>query len=172
MPLRAEGEFALVTKHLETALQIQDSDYGDHDLYAWLVDAAAQQRDTEALRRYAPEAEALATRYGHRLYQAIAQRAWGVLHRLKGDHASAESRLRQALASFTELNTRWQMARTFVELAELASIREMVPQAIDDYVRALDLFEAIGARPSALQVRSALARLGETDLSSLHTSHH
>ena len=48
----AEGEFARMQHHLEAALKIGLSmgtaPGGDHDLYALLVDAAAQQRDPGA----------------------------------------------------------------------------------------------------------------------------
>jgi len=67
----AEGEFALVRQILETALQTPSEWIGDHDLYAMLADTAAQQRDEEALRHYAPLAEATAIRYGHMLIRRL-----------------------------------------------------------------------------------------------------
>ncbi|HWR88560.1 MAG TPA: hypothetical protein VN277_09090, partial [Acidiferrobacterales bacterium] len=56
----------------------------EHDTYAVLADTAVLQRDAAALRQYAPRLEELAARDGHKLYLAIAQRAWGVAHRLAG----------------------------------------------------------------------------------------
>jgi hypothetical protein len=47
----AEGEFALVRQHLEGMLNQTAEWVGDHDLYAMLADAAAQQRDLAALGR-------------------------------------------------------------------------------------------------------------------------
>src|ERR1051325_5930371 len=103
----AEGEFALVQKHLEQALQSTTPGFpevfniaswaGNHDLYVMLADTAARHGDEALLRQYAPLAEELAVRYGHRLYQAIAHRAWGVAHRLAGENDDAEARLHQAL---------------------------------------------------------------------------
>jgi len=71
----AEGEFALVRQHLEIALSKSATWVGEHDLYAMLADAAAQQRDEAALRQYTPLAEETASRYDHKLYQAVAHRA-------------------------------------------------------------------------------------------------
>ena len=69
-------------------------DAGAHN--AALTDAASRQGDEAAIRQYAPEAEALAERYGHVLYRAIAHRAWGVAHRLAGEYPEAQARLNQA----------------------------------------------------------------------------
>ena len=63
--------------------------------------------------------EKLASRDNHRLYLAIAHRALGVGHRLAGEHAAAETRLKQALELFTKLGARWQIGRTLFELGEL-----------------------------------------------------
>src|SRR5512143_2455555 len=125
----AEGEFALVEQHLEGALQKRFANGsqvfnngswpGDHDLFAMLADAAAQQADEAMLRKYAPLAEALAMRYGHVLYQAVAHRGWGVAHRLAGEYPEAEARLQQALTLFQQLGTAWQTGRTLADLGEL-----------------------------------------------------
>ena len=83
----AEGEFALIREYGEAGL-IRPSKgwatFGDHDLYSLLADAATLQRDKDALSKYTPLAEEAASRYGHRLYQAIAHRTRGVARRLAG----------------------------------------------------------------------------------------
>jgi hypothetical protein len=129
----AEGEFAVVQQHLEQALQSTTPGFpevfniaswaGNHDLYVMLTDAAARHGDEALLRRYVPLAEGLAERYGHRLYQAIVHRAWGVAHRLAGEYPAAETRLQQALDLFGQLGTRWQTGRTLAEAGELARVR-------------------------------------------------
>ncbi len=88
----AQGEFALGRKNLELALGKRPFLFGEHDIYAMWADAAAQQGDAAALQQYAPLAEELAVRYDHKLYQAIAHRAWGVAHRLAGSYIDAEVR--------------------------------------------------------------------------------
>ena len=70
-----EDEFVLIRHHLERALHGAASWVGDHDVYAALADVAAMQQDEAALWRYAPLAEELASRHGHKLYHAIAHRA-------------------------------------------------------------------------------------------------
>ena len=114
-PLTAEGEFVLVREHLETALQqpsIGWIAFGDHELLNLLVDVAAQQRDLIALQKFIPLSEELALRLGHRLNQAIAHRAWGVMYRLTGQYSEAETRLNQALEIFQQTDSRWQVGRT------------------------------------------------------------
>ncbi len=155
----AEGEFALVRQHLEAGLKFPSAWIGDHDVYAMLADASAQLRDAGALRQYAPLAERSAARYDHTLYLAIAQRAWGVAYRLAGEYAESESRLKQALDLFQQLETRWQIGRTLFELGELATVRSSTVEARDLYARALGEFESIGAVRDARRTRTVLENL-------------
>ncbi len=152
----AEGEFALVRQNLEIALQKTAAWVGEHDLYAMLADAAAQQRDGEALRQYAPLAEEAARRYEHQLYQAIAHRAWGVAHHLAGEQAEAEARLQQALELFRGLGTRWQIGRTLFELGGLAQAQGDAAGARERLTLALAAFEEMKAAPDAARTRAHL----------------
>jgi len=164
----AEGEFALVREHLEAAL-LQTAEWvGDHDLYAMLVDAAALEGDLPALQRYAPLAEQSAVRYDHRLYQAIAHRAFGVAHRLAGEHGHAETRLTQALDLLADLDARWQMGRTHFELGALARARADRSGAEGHFHRALADFERQGAAPDILRTQAALAELGNAPVEAGH----
>ena len=159
----AEGEFALVKDHLETAGKMPISSRGflmnETERYFLLADLAVLERDAVALRQYAPLAEEMAQRDGHILFQASAHRAWGVLNRLTGDYAQAEARLNQALELFQELETGWQIGRTLYELAELAITRVDHTEARDYFTRALVAFEEIGAKPDAVRTREALRSL-------------
>lgn len=156
----AEGEFTQVRQHLEEGLKRTAEWVGEHDLYAMLADAAVQQRDETALGQYAPLAEETATRYGHKLYQAIAHRTWGVAHQLAGEYIEAETRLNKALDIFEGLETRWQIGRTSAELAELALAQTNTTEAHGYFSRALAMFEEIGAEPDAARIRTALESLG------------
>ena len=153
----AEGEFARVRKYLEIAFGKTATWIGEHDLYAMLVDAAAQQRDADALRHYAPVAEELAIHYDHKLYQAIAHRAWGVAHQLAGQHVEAEVRLKRALESFEALDTRWQIGLTLFELGDLALSCTDNQAAREHFSRALAAFEEMSALPDAMRTREKLA---------------
>jgi tetratricopeptide (TPR) repeat protein len=163
LPLMAEGEFALVKDHLETAGKIPVSSRGflmnETERYYLLADLAVQERDEVGLSQYAPLAEEMALRDEHLLFQAGSHRAWGVLHRLEGEYEKAEARLNQALEMFQGLETRWQMGRTLYELAELAVARADPTEARDYYSRALATFEEIRANPDALRTREALRLL-------------
>ena len=146
-------------QHLEIALHKSAAWVGEHDLYAMLVDAAAQQRDAAGLRQYAPLAEEAASRYDHKLYRAIAHRAWGVTHRLAGQPVESASRLQEALGLFEQLGTRWQIGRTLFELGELGISQNQSEAARDYFSRALSLFEAMQAAPDAARARAMLERL-------------
>jgi tetratricopeptide (TPR) repeat protein len=163
LPLMAEGEFALVRNHLEVAGNKPVSARGllfhDNELYFMYVDLAVHQRDEVTLRQYAPLAEETAARDGHILYQASAHRAWGVLHRLQGEYATAEARLNQALELFEDLDTRWQIGRTLFELGELAQARSNPAGARSYFSRALAAFEEIGAAPDMVRTQAALGSL-------------
>lgn len=159
----AQGEFALVRQHLTTALERSPWPYrtpcGEHDLYALMADAAAQQADLAALRKYVLLAEQSAQRCDHKLYQAIAHRAWGVAHRLLEEFGESEMRLKQALTLFEEIGTRWQAGRTDYELGELARARQDHLAAREHYRRSLAAFEELRAAPDAARTRWMLATL-------------
>ena len=154
-----EGEFALVRHHLEIAVSQTGEWLGDHDIYTTLVDTAALERNESAIRQYAPRAEALANGLGHRLYQGVIHRAWGVAHRLAGEYVESEARLNQALELFSDLGTRWQVGRTLFELGELAAARQQPAEARDYFSRALADFETMRAAPDSARTRAALEAL-------------
>jgi tetratricopeptide (TPR) repeat protein len=164
--LKAEGEFALVKQNVEAALETagQPVNAGtmahDHDVYMTLADTAMQQRDAAALRQYTPRLEELAVRDGHKLYLPIAHRAWGVAHRLAGEHAKAEERLKKALELFSELDTRWQIGRTLAEMGELAQARSNAAAAREYFSQALVVFEALMALPDVERTQAALKAVG------------
>ena len=165
MPLAAKGEFALVSERIEAALAKpgQPVKRGtmahDHHMAMLLTESAAQRRDAAAIRRHAAWLEELAGRDGHRLYQAIARRALGIAHLSSGEHVEAEAQLNAALEVFHGLETRWQIGRTLVALAEAAHARGDAARARQAYQEAAQAFEALGAAPDAARTRVALEAL-------------
>ena len=101
----------------------------------------------------------MAERDDHPLYRAVAHRAWGVAHRLAGEHRLAEARLGRALAGFEALGTNWQVGRTLFELAEVALTEAAPDTARAQLSRALAAFEALGAEPDAARARARLDSL-------------
>jgi tetratricopeptide (TPR) repeat protein len=160
--LQAEGEFALVTQYMEKSLQSPLWFWGEFNLYALLIDTAAQQRDLEALRKYVAPAEESALQNDHRLYAGVAYRAKGVMYRLMGEYRESELWLTKALEVFEKLDTRWQMGRTFYELGELAHLQDNTTTAYSHFSKALTNFEALGAVPDANRTRVALDNLDST----------
>jgi tetratricopeptide (TPR) repeat protein len=158
-PLTAEGEFVLVREHLETALQqpsIGWIAFGDHELLNLLVDVAAQQRDLTALQKFIPRAEELALRLGHRLNQAVAHRAWGVMYLLTGQYDKAQQRLEQALEIFQHMKAQYQVARTLFEMGELAVEEANATEAREYFTQALNAFESISAVPDVERTRGRM----------------
>ena len=119
----------------------------DHDVYMMLVESALEMEDISTLEKYTPLLEKLAVRDSHQLYLAIAQRAWGALHRLQGAYADSENCLQEALSLFTMLGTRWQCGRTQFELGKLALSRGNKGSASKAFAEALMSFEELGAKP-------------------------
>lgn len=163
VPLAAEGEFVLVSEHLEAIGKkpalMRGQLVTDNTLNFMRADLAGLQRNETDLRRYAPVALETAVRDGHMLFKASAQRALGVLHRLTGDYEKSGEHLRQALQIFEDMETRWQVGRTLVEMAELAAAQDDCAQARDLYLAAIDAFEEMGARPDLERAQAALAAL-------------
>ena len=159
----AQGEFVLLRESLESALHLsgQPVQRGtmahEHAVCMMLVDAATMAADEAVLGRYAPKLEELAQRDGHLPYLAVAHRALGVAHRLAGEHAEAQSRLKQALELFQGMQAGWQVGRTLGELAQLDLARSDRAAALEHFGQALEAFEALGAAPDAERTRQALA---------------
>jgi len=124
-----------------------------------LTDVAAIELAGTGIRQYAPQAEELAIRYEHVLYQAIIHRGWGVAHRLAGEYPQAGERLTTALAIFKRLNTRWQIGRTLFEQGELARSQDDPVRARQAFTFALSEFEEMKATPDIARVWEALNSL-------------
>ncbi len=154
-------------RHLEAALEhglaTGAASGSDHEVYAMLVDAAAQERDLAALKVYAPLAEEAALRIDHKLDSGIAHRAWGVAYTLTGDSAAARNHLEQALELFSTYPLPWQMGRTRFEMGKLARQEAKIAEARDCYRLALEAFDRLGAAPYALRTRKALDGLDHGD---------
>jgi tetratricopeptide (TPR) repeat protein len=121
----------------------------EHIVYMMLTDSAARIGDESAIRQYVPFLEELAIRDNHKPYLAIAHRAWGVAHRLAGEYPEAQVRLNQAMDLFKELETPWQIGRTYFELGELARANSEDDLARDYFSQAMAFFEELGAAPDA-----------------------
>jgi len=164
LPRLAEGEFALVRKHLEQAILTPTdpvrwgSGMTELDFHILCAEAAAQTRDAGGLAQHAPLAEDGARLLRHRLYSGVAHRAHGVAHLLGGQPGAAVDRHNQAVDVFVALGTHWQLGRTLVERAQAQTAAGDLAAARADFARALEAFEAVGAAPAAAHVRQTLQR--------------
>jgi hypothetical protein len=165
LPRLAEGEFALVGKHLGQAILTPTdpvrwgSAMTDLDFRILCAEAAAQMRDAAGLAEHVPLAEEGARRLGHRLYEGIAHRSRGVAVLLAGQPGAAVDRFNQAADIFTALGARWQSGRTLMARAEAHNATGNLPAARADWTQAAALFEALGAVPALRQARGLLAAL-------------
>jgi tetratricopeptide (TPR) repeat protein len=121
-----------------------------------LAETAAQMEDKAAIDQYLQNLVPLVDRDDHRPYRAVAHRARGVSYRIGGEFDLAESSLQQALELFEELDTDWQIGRTYTELAKLDEDRADEKAAYNNYLKALSYFEKIQALPDMKRTRAAL----------------
>jgi hypothetical protein len=167
LPRLAEGEFALVGKHLEHAIRTPTdpvrwgSGMTDLDFRILCAEASAQARDAAGLAEHVSPAEEAARVLGHRLYCGVAQRARGVALQLVGQPRAAVDSHTQAAEIFLTLGTRWQLGRTLAARAEAFVSAGDLAAAQADLSQAAALFETQGAAPAARQAREALAALGD-----------
>ena len=163
--MQAQSEFALIKDRLVPALELpgQPVKRGtmahEHIVYMMLADSAARVGDEAAIREYAPTLEELAIRDNHQPYLAIALRAWGIAHRLAGEHAEAEARLEKALELFNDLKFQWQYGRTLFELGQLANAKSDADTARDYFSQALAAFKEMGAEPDITRTNAVIEAL-------------
>lgn len=124
-----------------------------------LVDTAVLQDDNDVLEEYAPQLLERSESLEHKLFQAIAFRSLGVLHRLKGEYKLAKEQFEKSLEIFNALDTQWQLGRTYFELGELARLQENSESASDCYSLAIKSYEMMEAVPFIQQARTALESL-------------
>lgn len=156
----AEGEFALVRKHIDLALNEPTdpvrwaSAMTDVDHLTTCADLAAQMQDAAGLEKYASAAEVEARRLGHKLYLGIALRAQGVSLRLAGQSDEARRRLDEAIGLFEALRTDFQLGCTWMERAETHADSTA---ARHDRLQAAEAFDRVGAQPAAERARASAA---------------
>lgn len=160
----AEGEFALISKRLEASLELSGQPVKrgtmahEHIVFMMLVDGAVMAGDLAGIERFGPKLKSLAERDRHEPYLAVAVRAEGVAHRLRGDAAAAEAALQSALAVFEHAAMPWQTGRTLTELGVLKASLGDQKSAELYYNRAMDIFERIRAKPAFDRARAAMNR--------------
>ena len=128
----------------------------EHIIYMMLVDSAATARDQKTILKYTPVLEKIAIRDDHRPYLAVADRAYGIAHRLSKEYKQSENHLQQALDIFEEFDIPWQRARTLYELGKLAQVRGNDNLSREIFTEALHEFERLGAIPDASRTEVAL----------------
>jgi tetratricopeptide (TPR) repeat protein len=153
------GEFARVEEHLQDALERNGIQVADWEILSLLVDAAARRRDLSALDNYADAADEAASRFNQKLHLGMVFRAKGVAHYLRGKFVESKEQFELSLAMFLELGARWQEGQTYFELGELALKQKQYVIARDNWLAALEKFEAMGALPDVSRTQHKLDSL-------------
>ncbi len=121
--LLEKGDLEEAAQKLEPALA-QMKEAGMQQIQGWfaayLAEAYAALGRLDRAQTVGEEGLAAAQAAQFRYGVALAQRALGVVALEKGDSAGAENWLRQALATFTELETPFEIGRTWLRLAHSA----------------------------------------------------
>lgn len=144
--LLEKGDLEQATQILEPAMT-RMKEAGMQQILGWfaayLAEAYADSGRLDRAQGIGEEglaaAEAAQFRYG----VALAQRALGVVGLKKGDAASAETWLRRALETFSELETPFEIGRTWLRLAQTALARADRPGAGDAIQKAAGIFEKL-----------------------------
>jgi class 3 adenylate cyclase/tetratricopeptide (TPR) repeat protein len=145
-----KGDVPQAKKALEQSVQ-RLRQTGFQPLLGWFLAflAEADLTDGAALEAREKALEALAiTREAKFLYGVgLAQRALGRIARGSGDLAAAGAPLREALETFTALEVPFEVARTHLDLAELAHARGEPAGAAREIDLARRLFTELGFLP-------------------------
>jgi tetratricopeptide (TPR) repeat protein len=165
MQLKFAGEFALMKEHLDQAFEKSNAPlkWGsmptELDLYVLLADSASEHRNEAALLEFAPRCEEVSTRNGHKLFEGVAHRAWGVAHTLAKNYGQAKTRLEHSLELVRPLDARWQIGRTLFEFGELYAAQGDFDAARDYFSQALGHFEEMHALPNVERTQARLSLL-------------
>lgn len=143
-------------KYLEEALSRTSDIDPDVLFYALLVDSAAIEEDLEKLEEYTPFLTKESKRHDHKLFQAVALRAQAVANRMNGKHKQAQEQLEKARSIFEELDTNWQLGRTYYEFGQLYTAQDKSKEAKKYYEQAIERFEIMGALPNIERAQAAL----------------
>jgi len=159
MPLKAEGEFAQVKQFLDEGLSRITEINPDMVFYSLLVDTAVLEEDAKNLKEYTPRLLDQANQNGHKLFKAVALRSLAVADRLDGKYKPAQNQLEEAEAIFQDMETNWQLGRTYYEFGQLMVAQDNPAEAKKQFEKAVHCFESIGALPDAERTQFAIESL-------------
>ena len=156
----AEGKADVAHTALRRALADSSSRPMRARLLPAQVDVAIAAGDLETARSAAAEIETIAASFGTLALRAAAERARGAVSLAEGATERALRELRQALASWQELDAPYEAAQTRVLIARACRAAGDADAASLELAAAKATFERIGARRDA---RLAAEELGTSD---------
>jgi len=156
----ARGSTREARRILLAALEGRSGRHSLAALLAELAELAARTGDAKLYERFGAQALELGWRSGARKAQAQATRARGIVALGEGRFDDGLTDAHNALLTFQALGTTWEEARTRYVLAGLHRRRggpDDEPLARDELMRALALFDGLGAVRDVARARAALA---------------
>lgn len=142
--LLEKGDLEQATQILEPAM-IKMKEAGMQQIFGWfaayLAEAYADSGRLDRAQGIGEEGLAAAESAQFRYGVALAQRALGIVDLKKGNAAGAELWLRRALETFTELETPFEIGRTWLRLAQNALAQVDRAGAVAAVQKATAIFE-------------------------------
>ncbi len=117
--------------------------------------------DLDAAETHTRQSIDMAVAQEVRLEEGLSYRVLGQVHVARGKTAPAETALRQSLQILTELNSEFEVAKTVVSLAGLASNGGSAPGRAQ-LAQAIHTFERLGADADLARARAVEARLNQS----------
>jgi tetratricopeptide (TPR) repeat protein len=142
----------------EAAIRQTDNRLTTIHMGAYQAECCALAGRFDAAARRAAEVSAVAGQAGSRHYSALARRVEGMVLAERGDHAGAAAAFDEAIDGLEALESRLELGRALYYRGRLRQSVADREGAGADLKRALELFEACGARADAEAAQSAFLR--------------
>lgn len=115
------------------------------ELLRYRAELALARGDSRGSLRACTASLEHATRLGTRLEQGATWRIMGKTLASRGDLAGADAALQSSLAALREADSRYEIARTLIEIADLAPLLEQFSHGQAALAQALDILNTLGA---------------------------
>ncbi len=162
--LHAVGEHQTALELGRTALSIADRTsfiaWAVYRLLPTLASAAIALEETASLREIRDRLSVEAAKLAHPIGQAWVRVIDGAIAADSGEHDAAIAEWQQAIAALEAVPYPYDAAETRLRLARTLLETGAKSEAVHEAQAALSLFESLGARPAADDVRSMLRQLG------------
>lgn len=156
-PFRALGYYR---QSLEFAQQSKD-EYRLIIRYKNLAGAYTELKDYENAGMYLQDALKLAEKSGDKSFLASCNMLFGKLHSAKNDYIVAAAFFKKSMNLYAEIGARYEQSEALVELSTTLLNQNLVNEAIDYAMEALEIAESTGSMKGMLDASFCLAHCYE-----------